>query len=173
MRFMKAVFGLLLALTLFAAPALAQSTSSTGQDTTTTKTKKSAKKAADKTKDAAATAADKTKDAASKTADKTKSTAAAAKDKATGADKLDINTATKEQLMALPGIGDKYSDAIIKNRPYTAKNQIVSKAGVPQATYDKIKDEIIAHRIAAGSASKPTASTKQKKGATAGPADKK
>ncbi len=69
---------------------------------------------------------------------------ATAKAASKGAELLDVNSATKEQLMKLPGIGDAYSDTIIKGRPYTRKDELVSKNVVPKATYDKIKDLIIA-----------------------------
>jgi competence protein ComEA len=59
---------------------------------------------------------------------------------------LDINTATADQLKAFPGIGDAYSKRIIDGRPYTAKNQLVSRGILPQATYNKIKDQIIASK---------------------------
>lgn len=75
------------------------------------------------------------------TAAKTATTSAA-----TTGDKLDINTATADQLKAFPGIGDAYAKRIIDGRPYTAKNQLTTRGILPAATYNKIKDQIIASK---------------------------
>ena len=60
---------------------------------------------------------------------------------------LDINRATAAELKALPGMGAAYAQRIIEGRPYTAKNQLVTRGVLPQPAYDRMKNKIIAHHM--------------------------
>ncbi len=72
---------------------------------------------------------------------------AATIEKGASKSKLDVNTASESELRELPGVGDAYAKRIVENRPYKRKDELVRKGVVPQATYDKIKDQIIAHQV--------------------------
>ena len=57
---------------------------------------------------------------------------------------LDINSASEDELKALPGIGDAYAKKIVDGRPYKRKDELAQKKVISQATYDKIKNRIVA-----------------------------
>jgi DNA uptake protein ComE-like DNA-binding protein len=61
-------------------------------------------------------------------------------------DPLDINSASADELKTLPGVGDAYAKKIVEGRPYKRKDELVQKKVVPQGTYDKIKDQIVARQ---------------------------
>jgi competence protein ComEA len=78
---------------------------------------------------------------------------------------VDINAASKEELTALPGIGDAYSQKIIDGRPYNSKRDLLTRKILPQATYDQVSAKIIAHHAAATGDTKTK--TKKSSGAAA------
>jgi competence protein ComEA len=62
------------------------------------------------------------------------------------AERMDVNSASEDQLATLDGIGKARAAAIVKGRPYTGKDDLVKKKILPQGVYDKIQDQIIARQ---------------------------
>lgn len=157
-RLLSLFFALALATSLSFAQSSSGNQSSTDQSTTTTsttttKSKKSkvgeaASATGEAAKGAASATAEGTEKAASATAKGTKKAAKKTKETVTGetsSKKIDLNSATKDELATLPGVGDATAQKIIDGRPYRAKNELVSKNVVSQSEYDQIKDQVIAH----------------------------
>jgi DNA uptake protein ComE-like DNA-binding protein len=93
-----------------------------------------------------------TKSAPAKTESKP---AAPAKEEAKkGHDPIDINSASADELKTIPGIGDAYAKKIVDGRPYKGKDDLKTKKIVPDATYDKIKDHIVAKQDTAAKTDK-------------------
>lgn len=118
-------------------------------------TKDAAKATKETTKDAAKTTKEATKDAAKATKEGTKDAAKWTKEKAkdgkdaaTGPWKdeglVDLNSASRAELVALPGVGEAYADKIIAGRPYANKGQLVSRNIVPAGVYSKFAPKVIA-----------------------------
>ncbi len=122
------VLSLLLALALAVQTSIAQTATSTQGD----QSKSSMKSAGESTKDAAKSAGSATKHGTIAVADKVR-------------DKIDINSASKDDLMKLEGVGDVTADKIIAGRPYKTKTELLNKKIVNKSTYAKISDKLIAH----------------------------
>ena len=127
MNWKKMSLTALLTLGLLAIPALAQDQSTT-----------------DKTKDAAQSAGQSAADTANTAGQKTADAANATKDAMTG--KVDINSASKDDLAALPGMNADTAQKIVDGRPYTSTKDLVSKNIVSKDEYGKIKGHISANK---------------------------
>jgi len=77
-----------------------------------------------------------------------KASSTAAKPATAAKQMVDVNTATKEQLAALPGIGDAYAQKIIDGRPYKAKSDLKARKIVSESEYKKIEKLIVAKQAA-------------------------
>lgn len=75
----------------------------------------------------------------------------------TAANPIDLNSASRDALMTLDGIGEVKADAIIRSRPFRAKTELVERRIIPEALYDKIADKVFARAPAAPPPAKPGA----------------
>jgi len=60
---------------------------------------------------------------------------------------IDLNSASRDDLMNLEGIGEVRADAIIRARPFKAKTELVERRLIPEALYDKIADKVMARPV--------------------------
>jgi len=73
------------------------------------------------------------------------------------AGQIDLNSASRDQLMTLDGIGEVRADAIIRSRPFKAKTELVERHMIPEALYDKIADKVYARPVPAAPPARPAA----------------
>ncbi len=69
---------------------------------------------------------------------------------------IDLNNASRDDLMTLEGIGEVKADAIIRARPFKAKTELVERRLIPEALYDKIADKVMARPVPAAPTPRPT-----------------
>jgi DNA uptake protein ComE-like DNA-binding protein len=74
-------------------------------------------------------------------------TASSARTSPTAEDKVDLNSATIDQLMKVPGMTRTWAARIVRFRPYRAKNDLLDRGVVTSEVYNRIKDHIVAHRL--------------------------
>jgi competence protein ComEA len=73
------------------------------------------------------------------------------------ASQIDINSASRDDLMTLDGIGEVRADAIIRSRPFKVKTELVERRVIPEALYEKIADKVAARAVPVAPPPRPTA----------------
>jgi len=80
---------------------------------------------------------------------------------APASNQLELNSASRDALMTLDGIGEVRADAIIRARPFRAKTELVERRIVPEALYEKIADKVFARPPPPTPPAKPAGPTKR------------